>query len=107
VLLLPVQIPANMQLASDLRVIPALEKSLLSQSLGCRRVWARAYYQQQRARGSDHHAAVRALAFKWIRIVFRCWKSRVAYDESKFLAALAKRGSPLGKLALVGMGTGL
>src|SRR5262245_25655458 len=50
--------------------------------------WARAYYQQQRDRGSDHHAAVRALAFKWIRIVFRCWKDRVAYDESKYLAAL-------------------
>jgi transposase len=66
-------------------------------------VWARAYYQQQRRRGSDHHAAVRSLAFKWIRIVFRCWKDRVAYDESKYLAALAKRGSPLGKLAVVGM----
>ena len=51
-------------------------------------VWARAYYQQQRDRGSDHHAVVRALAFKWIRIVFRCWKYRVAYDESKYLAAL-------------------
>ena len=57
--------------------------------------WARAYYQQQRDRGKDHHAVVRALAFKWIRIVFRCWKDRIAYDESKYLAALAKRGSPV------------
>ena len=57
--------------------------------------WARAYYQQQRRRGKDHHAAVRALAFKWIRVVFRCWKDRAAYDESKYLAALARRGSPL------------
>ena len=29
--------------------------------------WAKAYYQQQRKQGQDHHAAVRALAFKWIR----------------------------------------
>jgi hypothetical protein len=58
-------------------------------------VWARAYYQQQRERGNDHHAAVRSLAFKWIRIVFRCWQDRVAYDENKYLAALARRGSPL------------
>jgi transposase len=58
-------------------------------------VWARAYYQQQRQRGKDHHAAVRALAFKWIRIVFRCWQERAAYDENRYLAALAKRGSPL------------
>ena len=62
----------------------------IAQSVG-----ARAYSQQQRERGQDHHAAVRALAFKWIRIVFRCWQDRVAYDENKYLAALARRGSPL------------
>jgi transposase len=67
--------------------------------------WARAYYQQQRDRGKDHHAAVRALAFKWIRIVFRCWKDRVAYDESKYLAALTKRGSPLSTVVVVATGT--
>ena len=58
-------------------------------------VWARSYYQQQRSKGNGHHAAVRALAFKWIRIVFRCWKDSVAYDENKYLAALARRGSSL------------
>jgi transposase len=57
--------------------------------------WARSYYQQQRERGKGHHAAVRGLAFKWIRIVFRCWKDEVVYDENKYLAALAKRHSPL------------
>jgi transposase len=67
--------------------------------------WARAYYQQQRNRGQDHHAAVRALAFKWIRIVFRCWKDRVAYDENKYLAALTKRGSPLSTVVVVATGT--
>ena len=45
--------------------------------------WARSYYQQQRERGKGHHAAVRGLAFKWIRIVFRCSKDRVAYDEEQ------------------------
>ena len=35
-------------------------------------LWARSYYQQQRERGKGHHAAVLGLAFKWIRIVFRC-----------------------------------
>jgi transposase len=57
-------------------------------------VWARSYYQQQRSKGQDHQAAVRALAFKWIRIAFRCWKDRVAYDESKYLAALAGAALP-------------
>jgi len=60
--------------------------------------WARSYYQQQRSKGQDHQAAVRALAFKWIRIAFRCWKDKVAYDESKYLAALARRGSALAAL---------
>jgi len=63
--------------------------------------WARIYYQQQRSKGKEHHAAVRSLAFKWIRVVFRCWKDGVAYDESKYLAALAKRSSPL---SAVGVG---
>ena len=46
--------------------------------------------------------AVRALAFKWIRIVFRCWQDRVAYDENTYLAALVKRGSPLGTTVATG-----
>jgi uncharacterized membrane protein len=31
-----------------------------------------------------------------IRILFRCWQDRVAYDENAYLAALARHGSPLG-----------
>jgi hypothetical protein len=54
--------------------------------------WARAYYQQQRKRGVGHHVAVRALAFKWIRIAFRCWKDRVPYDDSRYLQSLRPRG---------------
>ena len=61
-------------------------------------VWANAYYEAQRARGKSHHAALRALAFKWIRIIYRCWKQREVYDEAKYLAALEKRNSPLIKL---------
>src|SRR5262245_1522089 len=57
--------------------------------------WARAYYQQQRNKGASHQAAVRALAFKWIRILFRCWQTRTPYNESIYLNALERRGSPL------------
>ena len=57
--------------------------------------WAQAYYQQQRAQGKSHQAVVRALAFKWIRILFRCWQDRRPYDESVYLCALQRRGSPL------------
>jgi transposase len=57
--------------------------------------WARVYYQQQRDAGKAHQAAVRALAFKWIRILFRCWQDRTPYDESVYLNALNRRGSSL------------
>ena len=57
--------------------------------------WARAYYDQQRGRGNDHHAALRALAYKWIRILFRCWKDRTPYDEATYTAALRRHGSTL------------
>jgi transposase len=58
-------------------------------------VWARAYYDQQKKRGNSHHAAVRALAFKWIRIMFRCWKNRTLYDEAVYCKSLQIRRSPL------------
>jgi transposase len=60
-----------------------------------RSFWAGAYYRQQRAKGATHQGAVRALAFKWIRILYRCWHTRTPYDESRYLQALARRGSPL------------
>jgi len=60
--------------------------------------WARLYYETQRAKGKGHHAAVRALAFKWIRILWRCWRDRRPYDDSRYTAALRRSGSPLAKL---------
>jgi len=60
-----------------------------------RSFWAEAYYRQQIAKGSSHNRAVRALAFKWIRILYRCWITRTRYDESTYLKALQARGSTL------------
>jgi transposase len=61
--------------------------------------WARAYYCRQRAKGKDHHAAVRALAFKWIRIIWKCWHTRTPYNEVIYLESLRKKGSSLLKFA--------
>jgi transposase len=57
--------------------------------------WARAYYRMLRARGRGHHAAIRSLAFKWQRVLFRCWKSRKSYDETQYMRQLMLRNSPL------------
>jgi transposase len=57
--------------------------------------WAHAYYQQQRAAGARHHQAVRALAFRWIRILFRLWNDQLEYNEERYIESLSKRHSPL------------
>lgn len=56
-------------------------------------VWAKAYYDMLRGRGQKHQAAVRALAFKWIRIIYRCWKNSTSYDEMVYTSALIQRNS--------------
>ena len=65
-----------------------------------RSFWARAFYESKRQAGASHAAAIRALAFKWIRILYRCWVDRTPYDEARYLLALKKRHSPVLKFAV-------
>lgn len=57
--------------------------------------WAAAFYLQQRTKGAAHHTAVRALAYKWQRVIWRCWQDRTPYDEARYEAALRQAGSPV------------
>lgn len=57
--------------------------------------WSKAFYALKRATGMKHHAAVRALAFKWIRILFHLWKTRATYSEARYLNQLQQKHSPL------------
>ena len=57
--------------------------------------WAAAYYLSKRSKGKPLNTAVRALAFKWQRIIWRCWQSRTPYKEETYEAALRKNGSKL------------
>jgi transposase len=50
--------------------------------------WSKAYYRLQRSRGMKHHAAIRKLASRWIRILFVVWKTRTPYDPQKYLSAI-------------------
>ena len=63
--------------------------------------WAKAYYKQEKAKGKPHQTIIRCLAFKWIRIIYRCWKNKKPYDESTYLNALKKRNSPLLEYAIM------
>jgi transposase len=55
--------------------------------------WARNYVDYYTEKGKKYHTIIRALAFKWIRILFRCWKNRTAYNEESYMNTLKKRGS--------------
>lgn len=57
--------------------------------------WALAHYRQQRDRGAGHHAAIRSVAFRWIRILFYCWNNNLPYDEQIHFANLRRRNSPI------------
>jgi len=57
--------------------------------------WAEAYYKMQCKHGKSHHIAIRALAFKWIRIMFKCWQNKTKYNEAVYLKQLIKTKSPM------------
>jgi transposase len=57
--------------------------------------WSRAFYNMKRAAGMKHNAAVRALAYKWIRIIYRLWKTRTTYCEATYLEQLQRKNAPL------------
>lgn len=54
--------------------------------------WAREFCKSRMEKGWSKFRIYRALAFKWIRILWRCWKDNVQYDEAKYLASLQKHG---------------
>ncbi len=53
--------------------------------------WAQAYYSAYRARGHEHHEALRALGAKWLKIIFVMWTRQVPYDETYHLATMARQ----------------
>ena len=58
-------------------------------------VWARAFYQMHKSAQKSHWVIIRALAYKWIRILYRCWQECTPYDEIRYLKSLQKRRAPL------------
>jgi len=43
--------------------------------------WAQAFYQKQRNSGHNHHAALRALAHKWLKILLAMRRTGTRYNE--------------------------
>ena len=66
----------------------------------CKCQWARNYVQYYTDKGKKFQTVIRALAFKWIRILFRCWKDQTPYNDEQYMATLTKRGSIFATLHL-------
>ena len=49
--------------------------------------WARRFYDKQIASGHKHHAAVRALAHKWVKIIERIKRTNSRYVEAVYVAS--------------------
>jgi transposase len=60
--------------------------------------WAQAYYQQHRAKGQSHACALRCLAQRWLKILWKMWQTRTAYDEALHTRNQTKHGSWVLKL---------
>ena len=47
--------------------------------------WARAAYDDARARKQHHHRALRGLGARWMRVLWRAWTDGVPYDQARHL----------------------
>ncbi len=61
--------------------------------------WARAFFDLHMPAEPDAdkptYSVLRKLAFKWLRIMYRCWQSRTPYQEAKYIESLRRSGSPV------------
>lgn len=56
--------------------------------------WAREFYDEQRAKGKGHHAALRTLGNRWLEVLWHCLRKGVMYNEA---VHVANRNRALGR----------
>src|SRR5438105_6933548 len=61
--------------------------------------WAGAFYDMSMPEDPNAdkptYTVLRKLAFKWLRIIYRCWQTRTRYDEARYIESLRSSGSPI------------
>jgi hypothetical protein len=51
------------------------------------------YYWHKRGQGMGHAAALRCLAMRWLKIIWKMWVERKPYDGDRHLRDQVKHGS--------------
>ena len=54
--------------------------------------WAREYRDEQMKRGHNKARAYRALANRWVKIIWTLWQRGEQYDEAKHIANRTHQG---------------
>ncbi|WP_230314131.1 transposase [Nakamurella alba] len=49
--------------------------------------WAAAAFKDARSRSQQYHRALRGVAARWMRVLWRCWTDRTTYDPGRHPAA--------------------
>jgi transposase len=55
--------------------------------------WAKTYYDTLRQKGKSHAQALRCLGQRWLKILWKMWQTRTAYDERLHLKNQLAHGS--------------
>ncbi len=61
--------------------------------------WAREFYDQKRAQGKGHHAALRALGNRWLEVLWHCLQQGALYNEAIHVANRKRALAPLARAA--------
>ena len=54
--------------------------------------WAKAFVRYHQKKNKHFNTIIRALALKWIRILWKCWQDQTPYNEERYLQVLRSRG---------------
>jgi len=56
-------------------------------------MWAGVYYHSKRDQGMTHACALRCLAQRWLKIIWKMWQTRRPYDEAQHTRNQVQHGS--------------
>jgi transposase len=56
-------------------------------------VWAQTYYEGKRSQGKTHSSALRCLANRWMKIIWKMWQTHTVYDEALHTRNQVRHGS--------------
>jgi transposase len=56
-------------------------------------VWARVYYERKIQEGKKHSLALRCLAHRWLKILWKMWQTHTPYDEALHTRNQVRHGS--------------